>query len=152
MSDLRLLHVELDTANAFVAQHHRHHKPVVGHRFSLGAEDRLGSLVGVAIVGRPVARAVDQFNVVEVLRLCTDGTRNTCSFLYSASARAAKALGYKRIQTYILESESGLSLKATGWVKGYTTAGGAGWLNRPGRRSDQPTERKVIWYKDLQNE
>ncbi len=145
---MKLVHVELGEANAFVAALHRHHKPVTGHRFSIGVEDWLG-LVGVAIVGRPVARAVDQRNVLEVSRLCTDGTPNACSFLYSACARAGKALGYSRIQTYILESESGVSLKATGWTEGYKTAGGAGWLNRPGRRSDQPTERKILWFKEL---
>lgn len=127
---MRLLHMELVDANAFVERLHRHHKPVQGHRFSVGAE-RDGALCGVAIVGRPQARMTDQRNVVEVLRLCTDGTKNACSFLYSACARAAAALGYERIQTFILESEPGISLKASGWTLDHTTDGGE-W-SRPSR-------------------
>lgn len=145
---MEIIHVELSEANAFVTEKHRHHKPTAGHRFSLGAWHEF-DVVGVAIVGRPVARNTDQRNIVEVLRLCTDGTPNACSFLYSACARAAKALGYRRIQTFILKSESGISLKATGWKQGHTTAGGDGWQSRAGRRTDQPTEPKVLWYKDL---
>lgn len=104
----------LQEANAFVAKHHRHHGEVVGHRFSIGAAagDRIA---GVVIVGRPVARLRDDGLTLEVTRLCTDGTRNACSFLYGAAARAAFALGYKRIGTYILASEDGASLKAAGW-------------------------------------
>ena len=143
-------HMELKDANAFVARSHRHHKPVVGHRFSIGAVSELG-LCGVAIVGRPVARHTDQRNIVEVTRLCTDGTKNACSFLYSACARAARDLGYQKIQTFILESESGTSLKATGWTRGHISYGGKGFQNREGRRSDQPTCPKVLWYKILED-
>mgnify|MGYP001610156938 FL=1 len=114
MIRLRHIRIGLDEANAFVAEHHRHHKPVIGHLFSLGAVqgDRI---VGVAIVGRPVARMRDDGATAEVTRLCTDGTRNACSFLYGASARAAFALGFTRIGTYILASEPGTSLTAAGW-------------------------------------
>jgi hypothetical protein len=150
MKALKLVHVELNTANDYVAALHRHHRPVTGHRFSIGAVDPLTDmLVGVAIIGRPVARMTDQKYTVEVLRLCTNGAKNACSFLYSAAARAAQALGYQRIQTFILESEPGISLKATGWTKGHTTAGGDGWQSRPNRKTDQPIEPKVFWYKDL---
>lgn len=107
------MRIELAEANAFVEQHHRHHKPVVGHIYSLGAV--LGDkIVGVSIVGRPVARMRDDGETAEVVRLCTDGTRNACSFLYGASARAAFALGFKRIGTYILATEPGKSLTAAG--------------------------------------
>lgn len=106
--------ITLSEANAFVTEYHRHHKPVVGHKFSIGgAKDN--KIVGVVIVGRPVSRHRDDGLTLEVTRLCTDGTRNACSFLYGAAARAAFALGYKRIGTYILASESGASLKASGW-------------------------------------
>lgn len=111
---LGLIPVDLIEANAFVAELHRHHKPVVGHKFSLGAV-KDGKVVGVAIVGRPVARRLDDGVTLEVTRLCTDGTRNACSFLYGACARACFALGYKRIGTYILASENGASLRASGW-------------------------------------
>lgn len=104
----------LDEANAFVAAHHRHHGAVTGHRFSIGAA--LGDdIVGVAIVGRPVARLRNDGLTLEVTRLCTDGTKNACSFLYGAAARACFALGYKRIGTYILATENGASIRASGW-------------------------------------
>lgn len=148
--------VELATANEFVARHHRHHKPAVGHRFSVGCFDG-ARLCGVAIVGRPVARMVDQTTVVEVTRLCTDGTANACSCLYAACARAAKALGYSKIQTYILGSELGTSLKASGWVDEGEAGGGqwhhsnegTGLFGGPNRRTDQPTETKRRWAKRL---
>jgi hypothetical protein len=129
---MKLIHIRvtLEEANSFVLAHHRHHKPVVGHLFSLGAT--LGDqLVGVAIVGRPVSRMRDDGLTCEVTRLCTDGTRNACSFLYGRSAKAAFALGYKRIGTYILASESGASLSATGWRRIGETRGGS-W-NVPSR-------------------
>jgi hypothetical protein len=103
---MRLVHIELSVANQMVGLLHRHHLPVAGHRFSLGAV-KDARLVGVAIVGRPVARMRDQVNEVEVLRIATDGTKNACSFLLGACGRAAKALGYVRIQTFTLEIEGG---------------------------------------------
>lgn len=138
--------IDLAEANVFVALHHRHHKPVVGHKFSLGAvKDDV--IVGVAIIGRPVARGRDDGLTLEVTRLCTDGTRNACSFLYSASARAAFALGYKRIGTYILKSETGASLSATDWrlvgeVKGRS------WSCQSRPRVDKhPTQDKLLFEK-----
>jgi hypothetical protein len=106
--------LDRDEANAFVEQHHRHHDPVVGHLFAIGAAVD-GRIVGVSIVGRPVSRVRDDGVTAEITRLCTDGTPNACSFLYGASARAAFALGYKRIGTYILAGEPGTSLTAAGW-------------------------------------
>lgn len=108
LSRLTLERLELAEANAFVRLHHRHHKPAVGHLFSLGAALD-GHIVGVAIIGRPVARSRDDGVTTEVTRLATDGTANACSFLYGASARASFALGFKRIGTYILASEPGTS-------------------------------------------
>ncbi len=141
---LALVSITLDEANAFVAAHHRHHKPVIGHKFSLGAA-RDGKIVGVAIVGRPVARMRDDGETLEVTRLCTDGTRNACSFLYGACARAAFALGFKRIGTYILASEPGASLTGAGWRMIGETSGGS-WSrgNRP-RVDKHPTEPKLLW-------
>ena len=146
---LQIVHVELAQANEFVARLHRHHKPAVGHRFSVGVESD-GILVGVAIVGRPVARGTDQKAVLEVSRLCTDGTHNACSALYSACARAGKALGYSKIQTYILESEPGTSLLASGWSMEATTKGGSWNCEvRTGRRDDQPQCPKTRWARSL---
>lgn len=79
----------------------------------------------------------------------TDGTKNACSILYAAAARACKAMGFKSIQTYILQDELGTSLKASGWVKVADTAGGQ-WKHTSGpRRTDQPTEPKQRWEKEL---
>ena len=111
---LELVPVSLKEANAFVAQYHRHHKPVVGHKFSVAAAEH-GEIVGVAIVGRPVSRYLDDGWTLEVNRLCTNGTKNACSFLYAAAWRCAKNMGYKKIVTYILDTENGSSLRAAGW-------------------------------------
>lgn len=149
---MNVVPLTLKQANEVVANLHRHHKPVVGHRFSIGVRHD-GELVGAAIIGRPVARNTDQDAVAEVTRLVTDGTKNACSALYSASARAAKAMGYAYIQTFILEDELGTSLKASGWTFDGWTEGGT-W-NRPsrnGRRDDQPLVRKQRWVKVLNGE
>ena len=141
---LRLCRMELADANAFVAQHHRHHKPVVGHKFSLGAVLE-GDLVGVVIVGRPVSRMRDDGNTLEVTRLCTTGAKNACSFLYGAAARAAFALGYRRLGTYILKSEDGASLRASGW-RLIGERGGGSWSAPSRPRTDKhPTERKLLF-------
>lgn len=143
-SRLQLVPIGLDEANAFVAEHHRHHKPVTFHKFSLAAS-QAERIVGVAIVGRPVARMRDDGMTLEVTRLCTDGTHNACSFLYGACARAAFALGFRRIGTYILASESGASLRASGW-RLIGERGGGSW-HRPSRpRVDtHPTQGKLLF-------
>lgn len=134
----------LAEAAKFIGEFHRHHKEPVGHRFSIGVE-HMGKLVGVAVAGRPVARKTPQYTVLEVTRLCTDGTKNACSFLYARAARIAHEMGFDRVQTFILPSESGVSLKAAGWIfDGVSNA--ASWQTRK-RRSDQPTEPKHRWVK-----
>ena len=135
----RIIPLTLAQANALISRLHRHHKPVVGHRFTLGAETDDARLVGAAVVGRPIARAVDQYRVAEVTRLVTDGTPNACSFLYSAAARIAREMGFDRIQTYILDNEPGTSLHAAGWTfDGHTQGGDWNHSWRKGRRTDQP--------------
>jgi hypothetical protein len=142
---LRLVPVTLACAQAFVRLHHRHHGEVVGHRFSVGVCDSDGGLRGVAIVGRPVARNLDDGGTCEVVRLCTDGAPNACSLLYSACWRAAQALGYTRIVTYILESEHGSSLRAANWQRfGETTGGEWSCPSRP-RKPVLHSCRKVRW-------
>jgi hypothetical protein len=145
---LSLFPATLKQANEMVERLHRHHKPVVGHRFSIGCEDENGVAHGMAIVGRPVARAIDQNRVAEVTRLVTDGTPHVCSKLYAACARAAEAIGYNWIQTAILESEMGTSLKAAGWHFDHTIKG-RDWNcpSREGRRTDQPMCDKQVWIK-----
>ena len=143
---LTLVTVELSEANYFVSQHHRHHQAVVGHKFSLAAcaGDKI---VGVAIVGRPVSRMRDDGLTLEVTRLCTDGTKNACSFLYGAAARAAFALGYKRIGTYILKSETGASLAGAGWRK-IGDVPGRSWSCQSRPRIDKhPLQDKMLFEK-----
>jgi hypothetical protein len=111
---LRIVPLNREEANAFVAEHHRHHRPMPGAKFQLGVEDE-GKLVGVAMVGRPVARNFDDGLTLEVNRTCTDGTKNVNSMLYGAAWRAAKALGYRRLITYTQAGESGASLRGAGW-------------------------------------
>jgi hypothetical protein len=141
---LELCPMALDEANAFVKKVHRHHGPVVGHKFSIGAT--YGDVVvGVCIVSRPTSRHRDNGLTLEVSRLATDGTRNACSFLYGAAARAAFALGYQKIGTYILASESGASLKASGWrLIGETP--GRSWSvpSRP-RVDKHPLQKKLLF-------
>lgn len=145
---LELYPVTLKAAKEFIAQHHRHHKPPAGHKFSIGVRFG-GELVGVVIVGRPVSRMLDNGVTAEVTRLCTDGTKNACSILYAAAARAAKDMGYKLIITYILESESGTSLKAAGWSFDGITLGGK-WSRKSRERKDEhPTEPRQRWIKIL---
>lgn len=112
---MRAIPMELKDANAYVDELHRHHGHVVRDKFRIGCLADDGHLCGVVQVGRPVARALCDGKTLEVVRLCTDGTKNACSFLYSAAARVARELGYSKIITYILETERGDSLRASGW-------------------------------------
>ena len=150
---LRVVPLTLAELNLLVRDLHRHHKPVQGHRFSLGVWDsKQGALVGACSVGRPVARGCPAYSVAEVTRLVTDGTRNACSILYAASARACAAMGFSRIQTYTLDTEPGTSLKAAGWRFDGKTTGGD-WNHSKAyagtRRTDQPQSPKQRWVKDL---
>ncbi len=136
--------LSLDEANQCVKQWHRHHMPVVGHKFSLGAA--IGErVVGAAIVGRPVSRMLDDGLTLEVVRVATDGTPNACSALYGACRRAVFALGYKRLVTYTLPEESGASLRAAGW-RLIGEAGGGSWSRRSRPRVDtHPLQGKLRW-------
>ena len=148
---LKLKPVSLREANQFVAQHHRHHKAVTGHKFSIGCEVN-GELVGVVIAGRPVSRYLDNGRTLEVTRLCTDGTKNACSFLYAAAARAATAMGYDRIITYTLDTENGASLRAAGWIC-QGQAGGLRWTGKRKPEEDKyPAQMKLRYEKTLRKE
>jgi hypothetical protein len=127
-----LVPVRFRDAAAFVAMWHRHHQPPVGMIFAVGAADDTGVLHGVAIAGRPVARLLDNGQTLEVTRVATDGTRNTCSLLYGACRRAAFSLGYTRLITYTQAGESGASLRAAGWQVIAQRPAHPGW-DRPSR-------------------
>jgi hypothetical protein len=144
-TDLHLRPLTLAQANDMVTTLHRHHKKATGHRFSIGVVDDSDRPRGAAIVGRPVARMTDQYNVAEVIRLVTDGTRNACSMLYAAACRAAKAMGYRHSQTFILDSEPGTSLKACGWRKLRDSSGGTWGRPSRGRVDAHPVEPKTLW-------
>lgn len=134
---LEVCPMTLKEANAFVEQYHRHHKPVTGHKFSIGCTDG-DKIVGVAIVGRPVSRYLDDGWTLEVNRLCTDGTHNACSMLYAAAWRAARAMGYHKLITYILDTESGTSLKAAATDNAELAADIINWVGA------EPNERVKV--------
>lgn len=142
---LRLVPVSFATACEFVALHHRHHKPPIGHAFSIGVADG-DELCGVAMVGRPVARHYDDGLTLEVNRTCVADAHNANSMLYGAAARAAFALGYRRLITYTEKGESGASLKAAGWrVVAERAARRSGW-DAPTRRRENPGRPNVKRY------
>lgn len=141
---LLVVPMTLREARAFVSRHHRFHEAPQGGLFAIGAalDDRI---VGVVIVGRPVARMSDNGWTAEVTRLCTTGERNACSILYAAAWRAARALGYRKLITYTLPEEGGASLRGAGW-RCVGEAGGGSWSrkNRP-RVDTHPTQVKLRW-------
>ena len=142
---LRVCPTSLAEANAYVSANHRHHDPVTGHKFSIAVADAADRVRGVAIIGRPVSRHMDDGWTLEVNRCCTDGTRNACSMLYRAAWRAASAMGYRRMITYTLPEEGGGSLKGAGF-KLVGERGGGMWTrkNRP-RIDTHPTQTKWLW-------
>lgn len=141
---LTIVPVTFAEANAFVAQHHRHHKQMPGAKFCIAVADA-SKIVGVALIGRPVARMLDDGWTLEVNRVATDGTKNACSALFSAAWRTARAMGYRKLVTYILDSEPGTSLRAAGW-KCIGQAGGGSWSRESRPRIDKhPTQGKIRW-------
>lgn len=147
---LRAIPIELKDANAFVEELHRHHDSVYRDKFRVGCinnDDK--HLCGVIQAARPVARHLDDGKTIEIVRCCTDGTYNACSFLYARVIRIAKAMGYEKAITYILDTETGSSLKAAGWHKEADTYGHS-WScpSRP-RNTKAPTCNKQRWCKIL---
>jgi hypothetical protein len=148
---VRIVPIFQKEAFAFITLTHRHHKKPVGSIFQLGLSDKDDFLIGVAVVGRPVSRMLQDGKTCEVTRLCTDGSKNACSKLYSACARIAGEMGYKTIITYILSSEKGTSLRAAGWD--YIGERGGGSWSRPsrGRDDNHPVETKKLYSKKITN-
>ena len=140
--------MELKEVQDYINENHRHHRASNRDKFRIGLQDTNGNIGGVVQVGRPVARYLDDGLTLEVLRLCTDGTKDACSFLYSRCARIAKELGYRRIITYILETENGASLRASGWICEDSECGGKTWetctrtRERPVQTSMFPQKQK----------
>lgn len=141
---LAVVPISLDEANAFVSAHHRHHNPCTGHKFSIAISDGK-AIRGVAIIGRPVARLASDGFTLEVNRCCTDGVKNGCSMLYASAWRAAKGMGYRKLITYTLPEEGGISLRASGWkLIGETRGGKWARAERP-RVDSHPTQGKLKW-------
>lgn len=143
---LTLVPITIGDASVYVKQKHRHHKPPQGGLFAVACAIECEDVpCGVAIVGRPVARMLDDGWTAEVTRLCTDGSRNACSMLYGAAWRACRALGYRRLITYTLPEEGGASLRASG-AKLIGEAGGGSWgvPSRP-RVDKHPLQKKLRW-------
>jgi hypothetical protein len=141
-SRLDIVPVFLTEAHAFVRAHHRHHGPSVGGLFAVGCADA-AKIIGVAVVGRPVSRMLQDGFTAEVTRLATDGTKNACSMLYAACWRTARSMGYRRLITYILNTESGTSLSAAGW-RCVGEVSGRSWSCESRPRVDKhPTQGKI---------
>ncbi len=141
---LSLQPITLREANAFVERHHRHHRPARGC-IACVAVSESDVVRGVAIIGRPVSRVLDDAWTAEVVRVATDGTKNACSMLYGAAWRACRALGYRRLVTYTLPEEGGASLRAAGW-RCIGEAGGGSWDRKARPRVDlHPTQTKLRW-------
>ena len=147
---LRIVPLSLADAQAFVTKHHRHHKAPKLHTFSIGVKDGDGKLRGCCMCARPVGMWTDIETRLEVKRLTTDGAKNACSILYAAAARAAKAMGYLRIGTYIRADEPGVSLRAAGWKMIHNT-GVRSWTETHVRKRIDQTElvEREYWEKRL---
>jgi hypothetical protein len=139
--------ITLKDANEFVTKFHRHNKKVVGHKFSIGLE-KDGKLIGVAIAGRPVARLLDNGKNIEILRVCVlEGNKGACSKMYAQMKRICQLMGYKKIFTYTLHTESQSSLKAIGAIPEATNVGGRSWSSSKRKREVQAVffENKIRW-------
>jgi len=142
--------LDLAEANEFVTNFHRHNRPVIGARFSIGASDGI-RLVGVAICGRPISRHQQaEGATAEVTRCCVlgDAPKGSCSFLYAACWRAWRAMGGQRMITYTLQSESGASMRGAGWKVLHELQGATGkaWTTRPGREWQSVSgQAKICW-------
>lgn len=120
---MKIIPVTYKQASDFVNMYHRHHSASQGCKFCIGVQDN-DKLVGVAMCGRPVARKLDDGFTLEINRVCTLGQKNACSMLYGACCRIAKNMGYKKVITYLLESENGASVKASNFTYDGIAGGG----------------------------
>jgi hypothetical protein len=141
---LEIVPCTISDAKAFVREHHRRHRPPLSGLFAVACALG-GVVVGVAIIGRPTARTLQDGWTAEVTRLATDGSRNACSILYAAARRAALALGYRRLVTYTAADEPGTSLRAAGWRE-VASVKPESWSRRARPRVDHaPKQRKIRW-------
>lgn len=143
---MKIVPLTLARANEFVARHHRHNDPTNGHKFSIGL-DVDGELIGVGIAGRPVARHLDDGNTLELRRVCVkNGQKNACSKLIARLRQIGMLMGYEKIITYTLQSESGASLRAVR-ARRVADVGPSNWKRRNQHARHQPVydEKKYRW-------
>lgn len=157
---MTIVPLTLAEARRYVAEHHRHNEPPIGHRFSIGLRRDDGTLAGVVIAGHPVARKADDGFTIELVRLTTVGDRNACSRLYGAACRAAAAMGYRKAITYTLADEPGSSLRASGFHEDGRVEEHDGWKHGDGARNaafrprlfdppKMPTGPKTRWVREF---
>jgi hypothetical protein len=157
VNDLKLSPCTISEARRFVGEKHRHNLPPQGGLFACKIVDKENVTRGVAIVGRPVARKLDDGYTAEITRCCTDGVSNGCSMLYGATVRACRALGFKKVITYTLQKETGASLKASNWKKSAELPATKTWHSpsRPRYQQDifgnerRPADAKIRWEQVL---
>lgn len=144
---LHIRPVAFAAACAYVAEHHRHHRPPQGHKWSLQVVDNDGICHGVAMIGRPVAKALDNGLTMEVTRVATDGTRNACSCLYGRAWKITHLKGYDRLITYTQAGEDGASLRGAGWRKVAVLPPRHGWncVSRPRKDHGVDGIERVLW-------
>lgn len=142
---MEIIPITYKQASDFVNENHRHHSASQGCKFCIGLQKQ-DKLIGVAMCGRPVARKLDDGFTLEINRVCTLGDKNACSMLYGACCRIAKAMGYKKVITYILESENGTSLKASNFICEETNVGGANWTSL---RKSQEIKQITIFGEEI---
>lgn len=150
---LRIVPLTFRRVCAYVAEHHRHNKPPRGGKVFLGARDATGKLVGVGVLGRPNARALDADGetCAEITRTCTDGALGANSLFYGAFRKIAKAMGYQRVITYTRIDESGVSLHAAGFVRVKELPPRKNWANSSKKlrhlrdASEEEQVGRVLW-------
>lgn len=148
---MKIAPITFREASDFINMYHRHHKATIGCKFCICVKDDDGRIHGVAVCGRPVSRMLDDGTILEINRVCSDGTRNVCSMLYGACFRIAKDMGYRKVITYTLISENGASLQASNFTcEG--EAGGAYWRGTRNSGKDGPAEMKMRWTKTFYKE
>lgn len=138
----------------FIERHHAHCGAPVTWRFH-NAVFNGATLIGVAVVGNPVAPALMHRGIVEVNRLCVRRDVpaalrwNAASMLYGWCAREAEQRGWGKIITYTRADEPGTSLAAAGWEK-EATIRARGWHSTRRSRSNRNSWiDKIRWSRTL---
>lgn len=144
----------LREACGFIARHHRHHVPPQGGIVALGLwEDE--KLVGIGILGRPLARAAQMNGDAELIRLCVlPDVAHAASALQARMKRVAQSLGFRRMLTYTLADEAGTSMRAAGMQRDIDLTRGGEWTTPTRKRlaAIHPTARKIRWWTELKSQ